>query len=200
MIVASVAACTPVPLLQEAPVARKGKTIVAVAGAVFLPTQPGTFHEPDGPTVDPGNDLVWIPLPQVLGWVRYGLGMSMELQTAFHLPSFAISVGLKLGILGSDPGDVFGLAVAVDVGASPVLLDVSYGGTLITSFAVSSDLSIDLSGRFGSMVGLWRMPVVTALAGLSAGEHDRLKVGLGYVWAPLGGAAEGAYLGVGWEY
>lgn len=192
--------CTPVPLLQDARVLREGKMKVAVGGAAFVPVYADTTFEPDGPTADaPKHDLRYIPLGHMFGWVRYGVGWA-EIQAAFHVPSFAISLGTKIGLFGNDPEDIFGLALGLDLGASPVLLDLSYGGTLIMTIAPVRDLSIDLSARFGAMSGLWKLPALTLLAGLGIGDTDKLRIAVGYTLDPLGVAAEGLYVGAAWEY
>ncbi len=193
------AACTPVPLLQDAHLLPEGKTRVAVGGAAFVPVNADTYFEPDGPTGGTKHDLRYVPLGHMFGWVRHGMGFA-EIQAAFHVPSFAIVLGTKIGLFGNDPEDLFGMALGLDLGASPVLLDLTYGGTLIMTLAPVRDLTIDVSARFGAMSGLWNLPALTVLAGLGIGEKDKLRIGLGYTFDPLGVAAEGFYLGAAWEY
>ena len=189
--------CAPIPLLQDARLVRQGRTRYGFAGSIFMPTDADTIFEPDGPGTGPDHDLQFIPLPAARGWARIGLGPG-ELQLAFQVPSFSISLGAKLGIVGTDPGSPFALAISGDLTGSPVLGRYGFGGTLLTSVRLTSGVSLDLGGRVGTFPGLWDDPVVTPTLGVTIGDPHHIYVVVGGA-VPLDSAASGLWLAVGYS-
>ncbi|MGM0578105.1 MAG: hypothetical protein ACQEXJ_20440 [Myxococcota bacterium] len=197
---ATLAGCAPIPLLQDAGIVRKGRTVTGFAGAVSLPLAPDTRLEPDGGGTQAHDpDLHLRPLPHVLGWARHGLGGRSEAQFAFHVPTFGILIGGKLGLVGPGPDAPFSLAVSGDVGASPVLGEPAWGGSLHVDVAPRPSWSLDATVRMGVSPGLWDRPALTAVLGTSY-HGDRTLHFAAAGTADVGfGGAPAAYLLVGFS-
>ncbi len=192
------AGCAPVPLLQNARVVPKGVTRVGLAGAAFLPTASETFYEPDGPGSGNQEDLRWVPLPHLVGWTRLGLGGG-ELQAAFQVPSFTMTLAGKLGIVGLERGSPFAMALGVDGGFSPVAGSAGLGGTLMTSVGLGGTTSLDLSVRAGTFTSWWQDLALTATAGVSFGQGATWHLVAGAI-VPVRDATPGLYLAIGQSF
>jgi hypothetical protein len=197
--------CSPLPLIQDASVVRKGKLKVGVGAFMSMPIEAKTYMEPDGPgakgSVD--NDLQYMPLIHAAGWTRYGFAEDLEFTTAFHVPTFAIAIGLKWAAIAYEPGDVASLALSGEVGGSFVIMSYVIGVGFITSFHLSEEVSLDLGARFGTMTGLWNGPALTSTIGLSFGRKSTLRFAAGYATGfgdQLGPSAPALFFGGGWEY
>lgn len=192
--------CGSMGILEDAHILPDGVSRAGVAGAVFLPLE-RTVFQPDGPTRDVSSgtqNLAYLPLPHVIGWSRQGLGDRVEVRGSFQVPSFAIAVSAKLGLIGPRAGAPFALALSAEAGASPVLLGALYGATLHMGVAVGPSASLDLSARYGVAVGLYGDPGLTPSLGLNLGRGRRYHVAVGaHVPLPRGGSPLGAWLAVG---
>ena len=197
------------PLLQDTSVVRKGKLKVGVGAFMSMPTEAKTYMEPDGPgargTVD--SDLQYMPLVHAAGWTRYGFTKELELTTAFHVPTFAITIGMKWAPIAYEPGDVVSLALSADAGGSFVIMSYVVGVGLISSFHLSDEVSIDVASRFGTMTGLWSGPALTSTVGMSFGRKDTFRFAVGYTQGfaellgdQMGPSASAFFFGGGWEY
>jgi len=186
--------------LEDAHVLPAGAARSGVAGAVFLPLE-RTIFQPDGPTRDVSSgeqDLAYLPLPHIIGWSRQGMGDRVEVRGSFQVPSFAIALSGKVGLIGPRPGAPFSLALSAEAGASPVLLGALYGATLHVGVAVGPAASLDATARYGVAVGLYSDPGLTTGLGLNFGRGRRYHVAVGaHVPLPRGGAPLGAWLAVG---
>lgn len=180
--------------------ASKGRTITGFAGAITLPLERDTRLEPDGGaarTSDP--DLYLRPLPHVLGWVRHGVGARSEVQAAFHLPTFSILAGAKLGLVGLDRGDPFSLSLSGDLGATPVLGQVDWGGSLHATVGPRESWSLDTTVRFGASPGLWKDPALTTLAGVSLHRDKTLHIAAAATFDVGLGGAPAVFLLIGFS-
>jgi len=197
--------CSPLPSLQDTSVVRKGRLKAGVGAFMAMPTRQ-TYFEPDGPgvkgTVD--SDLQYMPLIHAAGWTRYGLGHDLEFTTAFHVPTFAIVVGLKWAAVPYEPGDVASLALSADLGGSVVFLSFVAGLGVIGSFHLDEEVSLDLTTRFGTMTGLWNGPALTSTIGVSIGRSSTIRLAVGYAAGlgdelGLGPSTSALFVGGGWE-
>jgi hypothetical protein len=177
---ALVGACAPLSVLQDARIMPKGDGTPGVGVAVALPTQRGTYAKPDGDAQEDQTDLYLKPLPHVLGWYRHGVGGRVEFQELFSLPTFTMGAAMKFGVIGPDEGSPFALALSAEMGGSPVLGQALLGGALHMSVRASAKVSLDATGHFGVIPGLWRRPGVTATAGVSVKTEQR-------IWHVVGG-------------
>ena len=196
------AACSPIPMLQEGPIVPKGKLRVAVGGAVFLPITEDAHFAPDGPAGKIDGSLQYIPLPHVAGWARYGLNDWIELQATTSIPTFALSIGAKFGLVGQKRYSPFSFAIAAEVGGSPILMQSTMGVTLVSSFQLSRQVALDASVRFGTNPGMWQMPVLTPVASIAIGRKDQFRLGAGFAFdfRSYGLASTpGFFLMAGWE-
>ena len=202
-------ACAPLPLIQDATVLRKGALKVGGGVMVGMPLDPETYFEPDGPgSREPADsDLQYMPLANPMGWTRYGLGHGFEFTSAFHIPTFVVDLGLKWSPLTYEAGDIFTFALAVDVGTSLAFPSLTTGASLITSWHLSEEISLDLASRFGAMSGLWGAPNLTSTLGLSIGRRTTIRLAIGYVHGfdlpmieGLEPSPAGLFVGGGWEY
>ena len=196
-------------MLQDATALRKGKLKVGAGVAIAMPVEADTYFTPDGPgavgTSD--EDLQFMPLAHPFGWTRYGIGHDLEVTTAFHVPTFAVDLGLKWAFVNYEPGQSVSAAVAADLGGSLAFPSLIVGVTLLTSFHVSKEVSLDLAARFGTMSALWDAPNLTSVLGITIGRKSALRFALGYT-AGLGDlgipglkpAASSLYIAGGWEY
>lgn len=192
--------CGSLGILEDSHVLPASASRAGVAGAVFMPLE-HTVFQPDGPTRDASSgkqNLAYLPLPHVIGWYRRGLGDRVEVRTSFQVPSFAIAVSGKLGLVGPRAGAPFALALSAEAGASPVLLGALYGATVHVGVAVGPAASLDLTARYGVAVGLNSDPGLTAGLGVNFGRLRRYHVALGaHVPLPRGGSPLGVWLAVG---
>ena len=202
-------ACSPLPLIQDATAVRRGKLKVGAGLAMGMPVDPETYFQPDGPgAIGPADsDLQYMPILHPFGWTRYGLGYDLEFTTAFHVPAFAVALGLKWAFVNYEPGNVVSAAVSGDVGASLAFPSLIAGLSLITSFHVSESVSLDVANRFGTMSALWDSPCLTSTLGVSIGRKSTVRLAVGYTLAlgddlipGLPPSASAIYLGGGWEY
>ena len=196
-------------MLQDASALRKGKLKVGAGIAIAMPMDADTYFTPDGPgaigTSD--EDLQYMPLVHPFGWTRYGLGYDLEFTTGFHVPTFAVDLGLKWSFANYEPGAAVSAAVAADIGGSLAFPSLIAGISLLTSFHVTEAVAIDLGSRFGTMTALWDAPALTSTLGVSIGRRSTLRFALGYT-AGLGDlgipglkpAASSLYIAGGWEY
>jgi hypothetical protein len=182
-----------------------GKLKVGVGAYMAMPTRDKTYFEPDGVGAKgaAGRDLQYMPLVHAAGWTRYGVAKDLEFTTAFHVPSFAIDIGLKWAVVPYEPGHDVSLALTADVGGSFVILSLIVGVGIISSFHVSDDVSLDVAARFGTMTGLWNGPALTSTVGVSIGRKSTIRLAAGYTVAfdeALGPSTPAIFLGGGWEY
>ena len=203
------AACSPLPLIQDATAVRKGKLKVGAGLAMGMPVDPETYFQPGGPgAIGPADtDLQYMPILHPFGWTRYGLGNDLEFTTAFHVPTFAVALGLKWAFVNYEPGDAVSAAVSGDLGASLAFPSLIFGVSLITSFHVSESVSLDVANRFGAMSALWDSPSLTSTLGVSIGRNSTVRLAVGYTFAFDSDLFAGfppwtsaIYLGGGWEY
>ena len=196
-------------MLQDASALRKGKLKVGAGIAIAMPLAEETYFTPDGPgAIGPADaDLQYMPLAHPFGWTRYGLGHDLEFTTAFHVPTFAVALGLKWAFANYEAGDLVSAAIAADVGGGLAFPSFIAGVTALASFHASEEVAIDLSTRFGTMSALWDAPHVTSTLGVSIGRKSTLRFALGYTaslgnWgiSGLNPAASSLYLAGGWEY
>lgn len=197
------ASCSPVPLLQDTSVVRKGKLRAGVGAFMGLPVREAYF-EPDGPGVRGSADsnLEFMPLIHAAGWTRYGLGHGLECTTAVHVPTFALVVGVKWAAIAYEPGDVATLALTADVGGSFVIPSFVVGLGAIGSFHLKQDLSLDVTARVGPMTGLWQGSTLTNTIGMSMGGKSTLRLAVGYAMdlgSDLGPSTPAFFVGGGWE-
>ena len=186
----AVTGCAPVSILQGAEVLSRGRSLSGIAVSAFLPVREHTFLESDGPGTGRQQDLNGTLLPSVIGWTREGLDTG-EFQVGFQVPSFTITLGYKIGLVGAGPGDTHGLSAAVDAGASPVLGDGGAGATLLASTRPAESWRLDLAARYGTAGGLWHRPALTVTLGATLGRRAPWHVQLGVVLDP----AQGPILG-----
>lgn len=216
------AGCVPLPLLQDARIVPDGVVQYGVGGGLIVSLDPDTAYEPDGdlgqaeldangePTkaaTAERTDLQYIPLPYLSGWGRVGLGGGAELQVAFQLPSFAISIGGKFGLIGREESAPASLALSADITVSPVMVDWGIGGSIHTSFLLTDGISLDITGRFGTWVGSWNAPAITATLGLSIDGDAQETWSVVAGWAqpiPIPGitgrSIQAGFLGLAWSY
>ena len=197
----------PLPLVQDARIVPSKVTRYGVGGGLLVSLDEETVYQPDGPSnKNETTELQYTPLPFVSGWGRVGLGGGGELQVAFQLPSFAISLGGKYGLVGREAGSAFALALSGDVTVSPVMVEWGIGGSLHATIRLSKDVDLDLTGRFGTWVGQWHVPAVTTTMGVTIhdGDKERWHVTLG--WAqPVaipgfeGRSIQAGFAGVAWS-
>ena len=192
-------ACAPVGILQDARLVPKGRERVGIAGALFLPLSEGTYFNPDGMVKlpDPDQDLQYIPLAHLIGWARFGFKY-VELQTAFSVPAFIITVGGKVGIVGARRGSPFALSLSAELNLSMMTADAGAGATLLTSVMLVDHVSLDLSVRVGNYPALWSGLSVTPTLGVSWGSSTRYHLAAGgVVPTGIGEVSPGLWLGAG---
>jgi len=193
-------------VLQDARLVAKGEERVGIAGSLIMPLDPETRYDPNyGATVATGvknPDMQYIPLPTMLGWYRRGLGV-VEAQTSFSIPSFMVSVGMKLGIVGRDPGSPFALALTGEINWSPVDGATTFGAILHMSFMLSRRVSLDLSGRVGNYPGHWLGLTVSPTLGVTVGLKESKKLHIfagGMIPTGIGPSTRALWLGAGVSY
>lgn len=184
---------------------RKGRLKVGLGAQLAMPIRAKTYFEPDGPGAKggAGGDLQYAPLGHAVGWTRYGVGYGMEFTSAFHLPTFAIDLGLKWAAIPHEPGNVASLALGADVGGSFIIMSFIVGVSVIGSFHLSEDITLDLATRVGTMTGLWNGPTLTSTVGMSIGRRSTIRFAVGYAMPlaeRLAPSTPAIFLGGGWEY
>ncbi len=203
---AMVGACAPLPLLQDARIVPGGTTRYGVGGGLIVSLDPETVYEPDGKSSAAETiELQYTPLPFLAGWGRVGLGGGGELQVGFQLPSFAISLGGKYGLLGRAQNSPASLAISADLSVSPVMVDWGAGGSLHASFRLVDGISLDVTGRFGTWVGQWHTPAVTATLGVTIDDDHTEQWHVVAGWAqpvPIPGLSgrsiQAGFLSIAW--
>jgi len=196
----------PLPMLQDARIVPDGQTRYGVGGGLIVSLDEETVYEPDGKSSAAETvELQYYPLPYLSGWGRIGLGSGAELQVGFQLPSFGISLGAKYGLVGRDKGSPASLAVSTDLTVSPVMVDWGVGGSLHASFRLVEGVSLDVTGRFGTFLGQWNAPAVTAALGVTLDDSDNEQWHIVAGWAqpvPIPGiegkSVQAGFLTVAW--
>lgn len=194
--------CAPLPLIQDARLVRKGKVEVGLAGTAMVSLRPNTTFEPDGEGTGAGEDYQYIPLPALAGWARVGFGPA-ELYIGFQVPSFSVSVGGKVGIVGTDPDSDHAFSIAADASISPIVFGYGVGGSLLGSFRVAPGLSLDIGCRAGTFPAFWESLVLTPTVGLTISREDSpddILVTVGGMIGVLEDPLPALWLAVGYSY
>ena len=204
-LVVSLLGCAPLSVMQDARLVPEDEERVGFAGLLTLPLTKGTTYDPAyGTRVTQGKqkDLQYIPLPSVVGWYRGGLGW-VEGQASFAVPSFIITLALKLGLIGRAPNSPFALSISGELNWSPLDGATTAGATLHTSLKLSDRLSLDLSGRVGNYpgfgLGLTVVPTLGVTLALAGRRQLHVMVG-GTIPTGIAEAKASTWLAVGVSY